>query len=187
MNNELIFIRHAQTKVDKDISIADWDLTEEGYADAEKVKDISEFQNADILISSTERKAYLTIKPLADKLKKEIIQIPGLGEIQRGNAGSLSKEEYNEMKIKVFQNLDFTDYGWETCNHALKRFGDAVEGVDRSYENKKIILSAHGTVMTLYFAKLQNKLDDLMSRWKSLGFCDWGIIKNGEVVKDIVK
>jgi len=25
-----------------------------------------------------------------------------------------------------------------------------------------------------------------MSRWKSLGFCQIGIVKNGEVVKDIV-
>ena len=186
MNNELIFIRHAQTKIDKEVPIADWDLTEEGYQDSEKVKDVQEFQDIDILISSTERKAYLTIKPLAEKLEKEIIQIKDLSEISRGDAGALTKEEYNEMKVKVFQDLDFTDHGWETCNHALERFSKAVEEIDNKYENKKILISAHGTVMTLYFAKLQNKLDDLMGRWKSLGFCDYGIIKNGEVVKDIV-
>ena len=186
MENTLIFIRHAQTKIDKDIPIKEWDLTEEGYEDSEKVKNIQEFQNVNILISSAEKKAYLTIKPLADKLGKEIIQINDLSEIDRGNAGALPKEEYNEMKIKIFQDLNFTDYGWETCNHALKRFSEAIEEIDKKYENKKILISTHGTVMTLYFAKLKNKLGDLMQRWKSLGFCDYGIIKNGEFIKDII-
>ncbi|MBT4376976.1 histidine phosphatase family protein [archaeon] len=186
MENEIIFIRHAQTKMDKEIPINDWDLTEEGYIHSEKVKDIDKFQDVDVLISSNEKKAYLTIKPLADKMGKEIIKIKNLGEIERVNSEMMPTEEYKEMKVKVFQDLDFTDHGWETCNHALERFSKTVKEIDKQYENKKIIISSHGTMMTLYFAKLQGKLDDLMSRWKSLGFCDYGIIKNGEVVKDIV-
>jgi 2,3-bisphosphoglycerate-dependent phosphoglycerate mutase len=185
-NNELIFIRHAKTKLDKEVPIADWDLTEEGYASVEKIKNIKEFQDVDILISSEEKKAFLTIKPLAKKFSKEIIKVKDLGEIKRGNAEELTKEEYDEMKVKVFQDLEFTDYGWETCNHALERFTNAVEEIDKRYDNKKILISSHGTVMTLYFAKLQNKLNNLMERWKSLGFCDYGIIKSGEVIRDIV-
>lgn len=186
MENTLIFIRHAQTKIDKDIPIKEWDLTEKGYEDSERIKDVQEFQDINILISSAEKKAYLTIKPLSDKLKKEIIQINDLNEIDRSNAGALSKEEYDGMKIKIFQDLNFTDHGWETCNHALKRFSEAIEEIDKKYQKEKILISTHGTVMTLYFAKLQNKLDDLMQRWKSLDFCDYGIIKNGEVIKDII-
>jgi len=186
MNNELIFIRHAETKIDKEIPIADWVLTEKGDSDAEKLKDVSEFLDVDILISSGEKKAYLTIKPLADKLGKEIIQIKGLGEISRPNSESLTKEEYVSMKEKVFKDLDFTDYGWETCSHALERFRKAVEEIDREYENKKIIISAHGTVLSLYFASLLGELKNLEARWKSLGFCNWGIVRNGKVFRDIV-
>jgi len=67
MNNTLIFIRHAKTKIDKEVPIADWDLTEEGYAQAEEIKDIKEFQDVEVIISSTEQKASLTVKSLADK------------------------------------------------------------------------------------------------------------------------
>lgn len=186
MNNELIFIKHAETKIDKSIPIEDWVLTEQGYANSERLKDVAEFQDADTLISSGEKKAYLTIKPLADKLGKEIIQIKGLGEISRPNSERLSKEEYVEMKEKVFEDLDFTAHGWETCNHALARFRQAVATIDKKYEDKKIIISAHGTVLSLYFTSLLGKLNDLKPRWKSLGFCDWGIVKNNKVIKDIV-
>ncbi len=39
--------------------------------------------------------------------------------------------------------------------------------------------------MSLYFAYLQNKLDDIFPRWKKLGFLGWGIVHNGKVVKDV--
>ena len=48
------------------------------------------------------------------------------------------------------------------------------------------MIVAHGTVMTLYFAYLLGKLDDIFSRWKDLGFGSWGMVQNGKVVKDIV-
>ena len=56
----------------------------------------------------------------------------------------------------------------------------------KKYENKKILIVAHGTVMTLYFSYLQGELDKAFGRWKNLGFCDFGIIKNNKVIKDIM-
>ncbi len=187
MNNELIFIRHAETKVDKNISIPEWDLTEDGYVHANDIKDIPEFQDVDILISSTENKSYLTIKPLADKLGKEIIKIEELGEVVRGDGETLSLEEYNKMKKKLFEDFDFSKNGWESVNHALNRYSKAVKKIDEEYNHKKILICTHGTVMTLYFAKLQDKMNDLMNRRKTMDEEDWGIIKNGKIIKDIVK
>ena len=82
-NNELIFLRHAKTKIDKEIPIPEWDLTEDGYEHANQIKDIPELQDIDVLISSTEPKSVLTIRPIADKLGKEILQIKELGEVVR--------------------------------------------------------------------------------------------------------
>jgi len=186
MNNELIFIRHAKTKVDKNIPIEKWILTEEGDKQAEQLASSGEFDEVDILISSKEKKSYLTIKPIADKLEKKIKRIKNLGEIKRPHSEKLTLEEYEDMKKKVFEDLDFTKYKWETANHAMKRFIDAVKKIDKKYENKKILICAHGTVMTLYFAYLQNQLNNLMKRWKNLEFGAVGIIKNGHVIKDIV-
>ncbi len=186
MNNTLIFIRHAETKKDWNTIITDWDLTDSGKQEAEKLADNRELQDADIIISSIENKAFLTIRPLAQKLGKEIIQVNDLRELERGGGEGIPTEKYKQMKKALFEDFDHNDFGWETPNHALSRFKKAVSDIDKKYNNNKIIIATHGTVLALYFASLLGKLDDIMSRWKSLGFCQIGIVKNGEVVKDIV-
>jgi len=187
MNNELIFIRHAKTKVDKEIPIENWVLTEEGIKQAQGVANISDFHDADLLISSDEEKAYLTLRPLADKLGKKILKVSELGEIKRPNSEKLTLEQYEAMKVKIFQDLNYSDYDWETANSALSRFKQAIEKIDNKYANKKIIICAHGTVMTLYFASLAGEMNDLMKRWKGLEFGAVGIIKNKKLIRDIVK
>jgi len=186
MNNKLIFVRHAKTKVDKAVPIENWILTDEGKRQANGFSESGKFDDVDILISSNEEKAYLTIKPLADKLGKQVLRVKELGEIKRPNSEKLTFEEYEKMKAKIFENLDYTEHDWETANHALQRFGEAIGRIDKEYENKKILICAHGTVMTLYFAFLQNKLKDIFSRWKGLEFGAYGVVENGKVLKDIV-
>jgi len=186
MNNTFIFLRHGKTKLDKALPIEEWDLTDEGKIAVENLAKTDKFDDVDVIISSDEKKAYLTVKPIADKLNKKIIKIKELGEIKRPNAESITKEQYEEMKVKIFKDFDFSDYEWETANHALNRFKEGIDNINKKYENKKILIGSHGTVMTLYFAYLQNKLDDIFARWKDLGFCDYGVIKDNRVVKDIV-
>lgn len=186
MNNEFIFIRHAKTKMDKDTPIEKWGLSEEGEKQSQEIVNSSEFENADILISSEQDKAYLTIKPLADKLGKTIIKIKELGEIKRPDSEKLSSEEYQNIKNKIFGDLDFKYKDWETPNEALSRFKQAIEELDQKYENKKIIIASHGTVMSLYFAYLLGELSNLIERRKSLNFGTIGIIKNNKVVRDII-
>jgi len=187
MTNELIFIRHAKTKIDKEVPIENWTLTNEGFEQAQEIANSKEFNDVDILISSNELKTYLTIKPLSEKLQKEIINLNGLEEIKRPNSEKLTTEEYGEMKTKIFQNLDFTDNDWETANHALNRFKKVIEEeINKNYSDKKILICSHGTVMTLYFAYISNQLNNLMQKWKDLKFGSHGIIKGSKIIKDIV-
>lgn len=186
MKNELIFIRHAETRINKDIPIEKWVLTEKGEEQANKIANSKKFDNIELLISSNESKSYLTIKPLADKLNKKIIKVEDLGEIKRPGSEKLTSNEYEKMKFQIFQNLDFSNYNWETANHALNRFKDAVNKINKKYENKKILICSHGTVMTLYFAYLLNRLNKLMERWKALNFESYGIVRDNKVLKDII-
>ncbi|MBT7903720.1 histidine phosphatase family protein [Candidatus Woesearchaeota archaeon] len=186
MNNTIIFWRHAKTLKDSSIPVSQWILTEDGVKNAQEVAETKVFDDVDIIITSTEPKAYETALPVATRLKKEIIRIPELSEINRDKGKMMSKDEYDFMKKKIFEDLDYTDHGWETCNSALNRFSTAVKKIDEQYENKRILIVAHGTVMSLFFASLQGKLDNLMSRWKGLGFCDFGIVKDNKVLKDVI-
>lgn len=187
MGNMLVFVRHGKTKIDKNVPVADWILAEQGEKEAQEIANSPTFEDVNVLISSSEEKAYLTIKPLADRLHKEIIRIPELGEIKRPNSEKLTLEEYEDMKVKIFKDLNFTDHGWETANHALERFKTAVEKIDKQYKNQIILICSHGTVMTLYFAYLKDEMDKLFDQWESLGFGSYGIVENGKVTRDIVR
>lgn len=71
-NNTFIFLRHAETKVDRNIKISQWTLTEKGKKDALKLSQLNVFKDFNIIITSNEEKAYQTATPLAEKLQKEI-------------------------------------------------------------------------------------------------------------------
>ncbi len=186
MDNKLIILRHARTQIDKNVPIAKWVLSSEGALEAQKLSDSDIFGGIDVLLSSDEDKSYLTIKPIADKLGKQIERVPDIGEISRPGSEKLAKEEYEDMKKSIFVDLNYTKYGWETANHALSRFGGAIKRIDREHDGKKILVCSHGTVMTLYFAALQDKMPALFERWEKLDFGSYDIIENGNVVKDII-
>ena len=187
-NNIVMFLRHAETKIDKNIKISHWILTEKGKKDALNISKLDLFNDVDIIISSNEQKAYLTAYPLSVRLHKEIIRDENLNEIKRDHGRFLNtKEEYfKNMKLCV-ENRNKSHNNWETANHALKRFSNQIQDIALKHSNKKILTVAHGGVINLYFAKMLGKLDNIFERWSTNTFCDYGIIQNNKVIKDIAK
>ncbi len=185
-NNTFIFLRHAETKVDSNIKISHWILTKKGKNDAFNISKLKLFDDVDIIISSNEDKAYQTAYPLSEKLHKEIIRDENLNEIIRDHGRFIkNKEEYlKNMKLCV-ENRNQRFNNWETGNHALERFSKRIEEIDSKYSNKKILIAAHGGVINLYFAKILGELDKIFERMLTNTFCDYGIIQNGKVLKDI--
>ncbi len=162
-------------------------LSEKGKQQAEELAKSGIFDSVDIVISSNEEKSYQTAKPIAVKYDKEIMRIEELNELDRGASGFLEKDEYDRTVEFALNNLTKSRHRWETAEHALKRFTEAIESIDSEHEGKKILIVTHGCVMNLYFAKLLSKLDVIYERWIKTSFCSWAIIKNGKVVKDIVE
>ncbi len=187
-NNEFLLLRHAQTKITTEKPVSKWDLSVEGYKEAEKLTKVKEFFDIDIIISSFEEKAYLTVKPLALRDSIPIKQFYEFNELDRDSGGFLSsKDEYELIVKKCLSEREKSINNWEIANHALNRFSKKIDELDKQYENMKILVSTHGIVLNLYFAKILNQLDDVFERWKKTTFCDFGIIKNGFVIFDIVK
>ena len=185
MTNTYIFIRHAETKKDPENISIDWNLTEKGFDQVAALCDLAEFQDADILLSSEEEKAYQTIKPLAEKLGKEITRLSYFNEQTRGDK-FLSADEFGEYKRKTFADSGYVAEGGESAEQALERFKEGLSRLDSKYSNKKIVLASHGTILSLFFNKLTGKQREGYSRWQKLGFCDWGIMEDDKVIKDIV-
>lgn len=187
-NNTLIFLRHAETEVDMNIKISNWKLTKRGRKDAFDLSELNLFNEIDIIISSNEDKAYQTAQPISEKFNKQIIRDKNLNEINRDHGRFVeSKEEYlNNMKFCV-ENRNQSINNWETGNHALERFSKRIQEIDLKYSYKKILIVAHGGVINLYFAQILGELHKIYERILTNSFCDYGIIQNGKVIKDIAK
>lgn len=186
-NNIIIFLRHAETHVDRDQVISKWDLSMKGQKDALKISELKFFQDVDIIISSQEEKAYKTVLPLANKLGKRIQRDEMLNEINRDNGKFLEQEEYIGTMRKCLTNRAQSFNNWETANSALVRFSQKIEAIDSKFSNKKLLIVSHGGVINLFFSKILGKLDKLYNRTLSNTFCDYGIITDGRVTKDIHK
>lgn len=109
-----------------------------------------------------------------------------MGEIKKPGAEKLSAEDYDKLKIQILSDFDFTVNNSETANQALYRFSNAVDKINADHERKTILIVSHGITMTLYFAKLQNQLSQILNRWGKPKFGNYGIIQNRGVTKDII-
>jgi broad specificity phosphatase PhoE len=187
-NNEFLLLRHAQTELTRNIPVSKWTLTREGFVEAAKLVAKEVFKDCDIIISSCEIKAYTTVQSLAMSLSKIIKQFCEFDELYRDSGGYVkTKNEYNRLVKKCMSDLNKSVNNWEKAAHALNRFSKKINELDELHENKKILISSHGIVINLYFAKVLDQLDVVYNRWETTTFCDFGIIKNGLVVKDIAK
>ena len=187
MNNEntFYFLRHAETKKDPNTHAKEWVLTEDGSSDAHRLADSGVFDDVDMIFSSSEEKAYLTAMPIARRLGIEITRNQAFDEVRRGEA-FLSDEEFKNLKREKLENLDCKKDGGESGREAIKRFSDAIDELDKHNKDKKILVVSHGTILTLYFASLGAD-DNIFQRWKDLKFCSWGITKNQNIKRGIVK
>ncbi len=105
----------------------------------------------------------------------------------RDHGSFLGKDEYLQNMKNCMENKDQTYNNWETADHALERFSKRIQEIDLKYTNKKILIVAHGGVINLYFAKILGKLDTTFERILTNSFCDYGLIQNDKVLKDIAK
>ncbi len=185
MANTIYFLRHGHTQIDRDTPIHKWVLSVRGETEASQVADNRELQGVDIIVSSTEHKAYQTAKPLADRLGKEIIQVEELSELDREASGLLHPNEYEEAVRECMTYQDRSSHQWETADHALNRFSKKIEQINREYKDKKILIVGHGMTMNLYFAKLAGELDHAFDRLGQNNFCDWGVVKEEKIIKEL--
>ncbi|MFX1420584.1 MAG: histidine phosphatase family protein [Promethearchaeota archaeon] len=187
-NNTIIFLRHAETEIDKDIAVSHWILTKKGKKDVSKIFKLNVFNDVDVIISSNEEKAYMTAHHFSERLNREILRVENLNEINRDQGKFINtNQEYLENLKLCMEHRNKSFNNWETVNNALKRFSKKIQEFDLEYTNKKILVVAHGIVINLYFAEVLGKLDNVYERWSTNTFCDYGIIQNGKVVKDISK
>jgi broad specificity phosphatase PhoE len=203
MNNTLMFLRHGKTGPKRDLEdsekvlgISEWELTQEGRIQSEIAAKISELQDVDLIVVSTEEKAWQTAQPLIARLrnagrKVDIVRSEWIAELNRDEGGYMDVEPYEAAAKEALTHRDVpirTEQGeWETANHALERFTTGVGMVDAEYSNKKILFIGHGYTIGMYFAQLEKTLEkpELYERVHKIPLCAWGEVRNGEVLRSV--
>ncbi len=187
MNNTFYLVRHGETVVDKDEPVSKWKLSTRGLLQAEMLAKDRELSKADIIISSSEAKAYETAFPLARKLDKEIDRYSAFDELKRDRGGFLKKETFDFAVKYAVKNPDRSKFSWEKAGSALERFTAKIQELDLAYNSRNIVIVSHGIVLNMYFAALLGRLHEAYERLQRTRFCDYGIVKDSKVVKDIVR
>ncbi len=142
-------------------------LSAKGYTDAERISDIIEYENIQVVISSPYKRAIQTVERIAKDIGKEIIIEKDFKE----RIISLKPiEDFNIAITKVWAEPTFSWEDGESNVIAQKRGIKALLKVLKTYEGKNIAVGTHGNMMVLIMNYFDRKYD--FSFWKGLDMPD---------------
>ena len=154
MSRQLILVRHSLPEVKEALPAREWSLSAEGRSRAERLAGFLERHQARILVTSPEPKARETAEILAGRLQLPLQVTSDLHEHERDSIPYLSKREFEAAINEFFERPDTLIFGNETADQAHERFSRAVKSILSANNNSKIAIVAHGTVISLFVARL---------------------------------
>ena len=149
------YLTHPQVLIDPAKEITDWSLNSVGTARVTALaRQLGSLSATKRVISSPERKALETARPLATALGVSLEIRPLMHENDRSSTGFLPPEEFEKVADAFFANPSQSIRGWETAHDAQRRIMSEVE-LCLSYVVKgDVLFVGHGGVGTLLFCAL---------------------------------
>ena len=163
----LVLVKHSMPEIEPDKPASDWTLGEVGRRRAESLAAKLVELSPAVIWSSREPKAIETAELVAGELGVPVEIADGLEEHHRDNAPFLSsKEEFEESVERFFLSPDRLVLGTETAEEARGRYVAAIDKVIEAEQADSVVVT-HGTVMTLYVARVAGIRR--MDFWRRLG------------------
>jgi broad specificity phosphatase PhoE len=187
MNNKFILLKHSKTIIDQNLPVSEWELEEEGLKKLNLLLTNPDFKNIDIIYASTEKKAIKTAEVFSKNHNLDIKTIDDFRELDRDKGEFGTQNSYLDLVSKTVKNRNQSFNNWETAQRALTRFSNGINKINAKYNNKIILIVSHGIILNLYFADLKGKINQTYEFWLTVDFCDYGIIQNEVIIKDISK
>lgn len=185
--NTYIFVRHSEPDINLEINPSEWELSKKGIQLVEDIVNYGLSHKIDHIYSSTELKAIQTAEVFSEKFEIPINQSDKLIEVKMDKY--LPQKEWLEYKEKAFRDIHFSGKNAESHLHALSRITSEIKDLDGKYKNKNILIVAHGTILTTYFASVTGILGqgmEVFEKWKSIAYCQMGILYNNKIVKQFL-
>ncbi|MFK7764024.1 MAG: histidine phosphatase family protein [Roseobacter sp.] len=146
----LIFLTHAEVKIDPDVAVPEWPLSDVGRKRHDGFAQSVYAANVTAVYSSTERKAREGAEPVAQRLSLIPKTCSALGENDRSATGFLPSEEFERTADAFFAQPDTSICGWERARAAQARVVAAIKTLAELDETTgDILVVAHGAVGAL--------------------------------------
>lgn len=151
---KLVLMRHSQPEIEHSIPAATWSLSELGRRRAESMAAHLHGYRANLIWCSAEPKAVETAEIVGSVLGVPIRVKDGLEEHHRHNVPFFpTTQEFEQAVDEFISQPSRLVLGTETARQACARFTGAIEAVLEA-DSADAIAITHGTVMTLYLAKV---------------------------------
>lgn len=151
------YITHPQVRIDADVPVPDWGLSDLGAARAHEMLKQPWTSSIRRIVSSGERKAIETAEILGRHLgvMPEIRQ--RMHENDRSATGFLPPPEFEAVADQFFAHPETSIRGWERAIDAQSRIRGEVDAVLSDHEDGDIAFVGHGGVGTLLLLSLTGR------------------------------
>lgn len=162
MTTKLVLVRHGETEWNKTSryqGVKDIELNKRGKNQAQMLYEYLKDEKFDAIYSSTLKRAYHTVKDIAEHQNKDVITIADLMEIDFGEWEGLTfseiEEQYPELAKKWAKNpMCCKPPEGEHIKEVEKRVGNTIDRLVDENSDKKILVATHGGIVRIVIAYL---------------------------------
>jgi broad specificity phosphatase PhoE len=171
---DLYLVRHGQTEGNVNgqfIGATDLPLDAQGERQAQELAGRFAEIPLDDIVTSPLQRAKRTAEAIGEVTGHSPIVVPGLSEMDFGNAEGLTFhqviEQFPELRddLASIANLDLKFPGGETRRGFVERVTTTFLGILERYEGKKVAAVAHGGVIGVLYAQLHRDPSPNMARY----------------------
>jgi broad specificity phosphatase PhoE len=150
--NTFYIVRHGETENNRAKRLSGWidtPLTANGLEPTKKVIQKLAGIHVDEMYSSDAGRAFITAYIVARGLNftEEIKRLPGLREVNYGDAGNMLSAEAYAKYPGLDRDTDYTPPNGESLGHMQKRVFETIGALNKMHLNKSIVLVCHSGVM----------------------------------------
>lgn len=150
--NIFYIVRHGETENNRAKRLSGWidtALTEDGLKPTEKVIAKLSRLRIDEIYSGDMGRAFITAYTIARGLdfKKDIKRLPGLREVNYGDAANMPSAKAYELYPKLDRDTHYTPPNGESLDHMQKRVFQTIDELNNKHKDAVIVLVCHSGVM----------------------------------------
>jgi probable phosphoglycerate mutase len=151
--NTFYIVRHGETENNKAKRLSGWidtGLTEKGLEPTKVVlAKLKTLSRIDAIYASDMGRAFITAYVITRGLNftEEIIRLPGLREVNYGDAANMPSAEAYKVYPKLDRDTHYTPPNGESLDHMQKRVFQTIDDLNRQHKDAVIVLVCHSGVM----------------------------------------